>query len=179
MIAIRLATTRMADLVDLIIEDPRWQGLDPPLSDIATQACELALGACDLTRSDFEISLLACDDARIRALNGTFRDKDSATNVLSWPAADLSAETPGGAPAMPQPLPHDMPHLLGDIAIAYDVVAAEAEAGNMPITQHLRHLIVHATLHLLGYDHENDADALRMEDLERKTLVNAGFPDPY
>ena len=68
---------------------------------------------------------------------------------------------------------------LGDIAIAWDTCAREAAEAGKPLEEHLTHLIVHATLHLLGYDHENDADAELMENLESTILVDMGFPDPY
>ncbi len=107
------------------------------------------------------ISILLTDDASIRELNADFRGKDTPTNVLSFPAA-ASAR----------------PH-LGDIALAYGVCAREAEAQQKPLAHHLMHLTVHGVLHLLGYDHESDAEAEAMEGVERAILSKLGVPDPY
>ena len=113
-----------------------------------------------------ELSLLFCDDAEIRTLNARWRERDSATNVLSFPAADLA---PGEAP----------PPLLGDIAIACETVAREAALEGKPFDHHLMHLMVHGILHLLGYDHLDDDEAQVMEDLERAVLDDLDIPDPY
>lgn len=156
------------DTVEVILEDPRWAGLNlEMLAQTAIHAVQVRLGV-----DQPEISVLACDDARIAVLNAEFRDKPSATNVLSWPAQDL---TP---PDLPQPDP-DGATELGDIAIAYDTCAREAEAQDKPIDHHLTHLLVHATLHLLGYDHQTDSDATLMEGLEVEILGNLGISNPY
>lgn len=167
----------MPDLVDLVIEDARWAGHDLPA--LAERAARAALAAAGIAPGDFEISLLACDDARIATLNTEFRGKAGATNVLSWPAFDLFAQTDGGAPARDIPADPHGPTSLGDIAIAYDTVMAEAEQGAIAPADHISHLVLHACLHLLGYDHETDADATRMEELEAKTLVSMGLTAPY
>ncbi|MEM9871609.1 MAG: rRNA maturation RNase YbeY [Pseudomonadota bacterium] len=160
--------------IDILIEDDRWvqAGL--------TVLAETALGAVldDQGLSGAEISLLACDDARITALNADFRDKPSPTNVLSWPETDLAPDADGAAPAAPQPDP-DGTLPLGDIAIAYDTCAREAGAQGKPFAHHVTHLLVHGTLHLLGYDHLRPQDAARMEALEVKILGKLGVPDPY
>ncbi|WP_415921586.1 rRNA maturation RNase YbeY [Tateyamaria sp. SN6-1] len=128
--------------------------------------------------SGIEVSVLGCDDARITVLNGTFREKPKPTNVLSWPEADLAPGTDGADPQAPAPGP-DGTHTLGDIAIAYDTCAREAEAQGKPFADHVTHLLVHGTLHLLGYDHMRPRDAARMEALEVKILGKLGVPDPY
>ena len=112
-----------------------------------------------------EVSLLLSGDAEVRAMNARWRGQDKATNVLSFPAArpDGLAE---GAP-------------LGDIALAYETLAREAEAGGVPLADHYRHLVAHGFLHLIGYDHETDEDAERMEALETRILARLGVPDPY
>ena len=140
---------------------------------------DLARGACHATLahlgigSGHEIALLACDDARIAGLNANFRRKFGATNVLSWPSAERGAAGDGGAPSLPEDAE------LGDIAIAYDTCAAEAHAAGKSVANHATHLIVHGTLHLLGYDHERDGDAALMERLERDILAGMGLSDPY
>lgn len=160
--------------VDLIIEDPRWD--DAGLQPLAQRAVVAALAGIGLDAAAFEVSLLACDDARIAVLNADFRQKGQPTNVLSWPGAERGAAQDGGTPAMPQ-LPMDME--LGDIAIAYDTCMAEASAGAIPFDHHVIHLLIHGTLHLLGYDHIRDGDAALMEGLETEILGKLDIPDPY
>lgn len=149
--------------LDVVLEDARWTVLEP----LARRAIPAALGHLNLTADDLELAVMGCDDARIATLNTEFRGKPTPTNVLSWPAADLN---PGDAPQDPE---------LGDIAIAFDTCAREAADQGKPFEDHVTHLLVHATLHLLGYDHENDAEAAQMEHLEVEILGNLGLPDPY
>lgn len=158
--------------VDCIIEDGRWTDIDG-LAQIATDAVFERLG---LEPSIFEVSLLACDDARITALNADFRDKPAATNVLSWPSDERAAAIDGEMPEPPQPGPDQE---LGDIAIAYDTCAREASEAGKTTRDHTLHLLVHGTLHLLGFDHERDRDATLMEGLETEILGKLGIRDPY
>lgn len=167
----------MSDVVDLIVEDDRWDALD--LEALAAAAAELALSAAGIATRDVEIAVLACDDARIRTLNSDFRGKDKATNVLSWPALDLFPDTPGAPPLTDIPAEPGGPVSLGDIAIAWETVAAEAADGGVPLADHVLHLLLHGCLHLLGYDHQTDADAERMESLEIAALASRGVPSPY
>ena len=101
-----------------------------------------------------------------RRLNRTYRGLDRATNVLSFPAGGA-----GRAPGEPAP--------LGDLAICAALVAREARAQRKRQAEHWAHMVVHGTLHLLGYDHERGPDALRMERRERRVLARLGFADPY
>ncbi len=167
----------MPDLVDVLTEDERW--LDHGLDDLAQDMCAATLTRLGLDPAQFEISLLGCDDARIAALNGDFRDKPGATNVLSWPAVERASQTPGGPPDLPAPNPDGPPQELGDIAIAFETCLAEAETAGKGFGQHVAHLIVHGTLHLLGYDHIVQQDAALMEGLEQQILATVGHPDPY
>ena len=121
---------------------------------------------------------MACDDVRITQLNSDFRTKPKATNVLSWNETDLSPEEAAAHPHSPVSDP-DGTVSLGDIAIAYDTCAREAAEQNKPMVDHVIHLIVHGTLHLLGYDHVRDLDATLMEALEVEILGNLGVSDPY
>ena len=161
-------------LTEVMIEDDRWRAAR--LEALAERAAVATLAHLGLDPDAFDISILGCDDARIAVLNDDFREKPQATNVLSWPGHERAPETPGAVPDLPQPGPESD---LGDIAIAYDTCAAEASAGNKPLADHVTHLIIHAVLHLLGYDHIRDQDATLMEATEVAILGKLGLPDPY
>ena len=167
----------MEPLVDTVLEDPRWgeTGL-PDLAETAARACLAELG---LPADGFALCVMGCDDARIAVLNADFRGKPQPTNVLSWPSDERGAETPGASPARPEPGPPDDPEVLGDIAIAYETCRDEAIAGGKAMADHVRHLIVHGVLHLLGYDHTCDEDADLMEGLEVRILARLGVANPY
>jgi probable rRNA maturation factor len=160
--------------VDCIIEDPRWADID--FETLAETASDAAFARLGLEPTVFEISLLACDDKRIAILNEDFRAKATPTNVLSWPSDERAAMNPGEMPVLPSPGPDAE---IGDIAIAYDTCAREAAEQKKPLNNHVIHLIIHGTLHLLGFDHENEPDAALMEGLETEILGNLGLPDPY
>ena len=152
--------------IDIAVEAGGWPDEDA-LRKLAAQAAgavfaELAQAASPET----ELSLLFTDDAHIRVLNRDWRAKDKPTNVLSFPVMPVA---PGGA----------VPPMLGDIALGFETVAAEAALEGKPFDHHLVHLIVHGLLHLLGHDHEDDAQAEAMEALERAALARLAIPDPY
>ena len=116
--------------------------------------------------SDSEVSVKFTSDEEVRELNRTWRGKDRPTNVLSFPMAD-----PGELASA---------QLLGDVVLAHGICADEAAARGVAIEAHAAHLLVHGTLHLLGYDHEtSDADAEEMEEVERRALAALGISDPY
>jgi probable rRNA maturation factor len=160
--------------VDCVIEDLRWADVDFQI--LVGTASDAALGRLGLEPSMFEISVLACDDTKIATLNADFRAKAQPTNVLSWPSENRTATTPGDMPMIPS---QEADTEIGDIAIAYDTCAREAKEQGKPFQDHVTHLIVHGTLHLLGFDHENEPDAALMEGLETEILGNLGLPDPY
>jgi len=162
--------------IELNIKDERWAALD--LDALVARSCGAALGHLGLGPDVCEISILASDDAAIAGLNADFRGKPSPTNVLSWPAQDLAAQTDGASPAPPRPDPFGEIE-LGDIALAYETCAREAAAGAKPLADHVTHLVVHGLLHLLGYDHIRDHDATLMEGLEITILGKLGLDDPY
>lgn len=167
----------MTPLVDLVIEDDRWNTV--PLEDLAERAAQATLATLGLPAQGYEIALLACDDARIADLNRQFRSKPAPTNVLSWPSWDLGAEHDGDHPDhAPDGDPND-PEPLGDIALSYDTCAQEAQQQDKTFADHLTHLVVHSTLHLLGYDHIRDKDAAMMEEIEIRILAMLGVADPY
>jgi len=167
----------MAELVDTLIEDARWAGADLPA--VAERAARAALTGVGLRPEGFLISLMGCDDARIAGLNADFRGKPQPTNVLSWPSEDHVAAVVGGSPDVPAPGPDADPHSLGDIAIAWETCQREAAEQGKTLVDHVTHLVVHAVLHLLGYDHVEDEDAALMEAIEVRTLASLGVSDPY
>lgn len=156
--------------IDIVIEDDRWASLQ--LDALAKRAFEAASGHLGLAE-DAEAVILACDDERIAALNADFRDKSAATNVLSWPSAERGSLDAGGPPFPPDETE------LGDIAIAYDTCAREAQEQGKAMDAHVAHLLVHGLLHLLGYDHVDEKDAALMEGLEVEILGKLGLSDPY
>lgn len=162
--------------LECLIEDERWTTVNLPA--LAGMAADAALARVGLDPSKCEISLLACDDARIAQLNSEFRGKATPTNVLSWPVNDLAAKNDGQPPNLPGPDPEGVME-LGDVAIAFETCVKEAEAAGKPLHDHATHLIVHGVLHLLGYDHVRDQDATLMEGLESEILGILGLNDPY
>ena len=117
---------------------------------------------------DAELVIRVVDEAESRALNREYRGKDKPTNVLSFPF-----EAPPGVPA------EELGDLLGDLVMCAPVIIREAsEQGKSP-QSHWAHMTVHGTLHLLGYDHQTDQEAGRMEALETRILAELGFPCPY
>jgi probable rRNA maturation factor len=136
---------------------------------VIKRAIAAAAEIADAAVSNAELAVMLTDDAGIRTLNSNWRGIDKPTNVLSFPA--LQPTGPSGF--------DDQPRMLGDIAIAYETTRREADDEQKPFDHHLSHLAVHGFLHLIGYDHENDADADAMESLETKILAQLDIPDPY
>lgn len=165
------------DLVETLIEDARWEAFGLPA--LAERASRAALAELGLPAVGFQISLMGCDDTRIAGLNADFRGRPQPTNVLSWPSEERAADIPGGMPDLPEPGLAEDPESLGDIAIAWDTCAREAAAAGKPMEDHVTHLVVHGVLHLLGFDHLEDADAARMEGTEVRILASLGLSDPY
>ena len=114
-----------------------------------------------------EVSVRIVDAGEMRALNRDYRGKDRPTNVLSFPAGDLDG------------LPDDEPEPLGDIVVCASVVRDESAGQGKAIRDHWAHMLVHGALHLMGYDHEAEADAQAMEALETRILAAHGVDDPY
>lgn len=170
-------TATMEPLVETLTEDPRWEAFG--LADLGERVGRAVLADQGLPAEGFLVSLLGCSDARIAGLNADFRGRPQPTNVLSWPSQERAAATDGGAPLRPQAGPAGMPEELGDIAIAWETCAREAEEQGKPMADHVTHLLVHGMLHLLGYDHLRDADAALMEATEVRILAGLGLADPY
>jgi probable rRNA maturation factor len=164
----RLIMPQTAPTTEVVIASESWQG-EPEAEAVIQRAIAEASALAEADVGNAELAVMLTDDASIRTLNKQFRGIDRATNVLSFPAPE-----PGGASGEGA-----APPALGDIAIAYETLRREADAEQKPFTHHLSHLAVHGFLHLLGYDHETDADADVMEALETKILARLGIPDPY
>lgn len=165
------------ELVETVIEDTRWGDFGLPA--LAERAGRAALAGVGLPSEGFVVSLMGCDDARIATLNADFRGKPQPTNVLSWPSEERAAEVAGEMPDLPEPGDADDPESLGDIAVAWETCAREAQDQGKPMADHVTHLIVHGVLHLLGHDHVEEADAAVMEGLEVRILASLGVSDPY
>ena len=161
---------RRADAMppDVVIEDDRWGSAN--LDDLALRALIALQVWLAITG---EIVVMGCDDDRIAALNADFRGKPQPTNVLSWPSVEHLPHAPGEIPVLPDT------EELGDIAISYETCLGEANAAGIPFDHHVMHLLIHAGLHLVGYDHETDPDAETMQAAERSVLETLSIPDPY
>lgn len=150
--------------LDIVVESGGWDR-SGAIEALARSAAEAAADAAASPDEALAATLLLADDETVRGLNRTWRGKDSATNVLSFPAD------------MP-PLPGEPRH-LGDVALAYETLVREAEAEGKPLRDHVAHLVVHGVLHLLGQDHGTDAEAEAMERAETAVLATLGIADPY
>jgi probable rRNA maturation factor len=151
--------------LDFAVESDLWAGL-PEAEALAGAALAVAEKlAGKKLHPEAEVSLVLTDDATIRALNKNWRKIDKATNVLSFPAADLKklAQSP----------------LLGDIILSFETLAREAAEESKTLDDHYSHLTIHGFLHLLGFDHETVAEAEEMEALEINILAALNIADPY
>lgn len=146
-------------MIEVEVEATEWTDALEDVEAIVERAAMLARGDAAGT-----VVVLLTDDATVRDLNRSFRDRDRPTNVLSFPAAAM--------PGLAVPP-------LGDIVLAYGVCAAEAGAQGKLLRDHLMHLVVHGVLHLRGRDHEDDTEAEAMELEERTVLARLGIADPY
>lgn len=143
-------------MIEVEIEADDWLSVLPEAETVVARAAVAALGTVS-----GDVVVLLTDDAAVQDLNARFRERDRPTNVLSFPAPESAA-----------------PH-LGDLVLAFGVCRDEAEAQGKTLADHLSHLTVHGVLHLLGRDHEDDAEAEAMEAEERTILAGLGVKDPY
>ncbi len=153
-------------IVSIDVEDESWSAL-VDLENLAHQAVNAALAAAGRDLTGYETALLFTDDAAIAEISAAWRGKDAPTNVLSFPMPD------------DMPLPEGEPRPLGDIVLAFGVIAREAAEQSKTLRDHTVHLIVHGTLHLLGHDHETEEEAEEMEQLETGILKGLGISNPY
>ena len=153
--------------IDILTQSPLWERI-PQAPEVARRALGAMASDADMAgvlRDGGEICLTLTDDAAIAALNREWRGKDMPTNVLSFPA-----------PSHPGP---QGPRFFGDIVLAFETVAREAQEQDKEFDAHMAHLVVHGALHLLGHDHVDDEEAERMEALETRILAAIGIADPY
>ena len=143
----------MTALIDILVQAKGW----PDCAALSARAIAAAAAQLDGPREG-ELSLVLSDDLQIRALNREYRDKDKATNVLSFPQTGP---------------------LLGDIILARETIAREAQDKNISFEAHVTHLIMHGWLHLQGFDHQTDAAAQEMESIEIAALAVLGIDNPY
>ena len=142
-----------------------WQARYGAVADTVTRAALAVLADQGMGQDEaYEISIVLADDDFVRDLNRQYRNIDRPTNVLSFPADDGDGLGPC---------------LLGDVILAYETVQREADAAGKPMLDHVSHLIIHGALHLLGFDHEDEQEAIEMEAIETAILARLGVADPY
>ena len=147
-------------LCEVRVEHKGWADCEP--AELAERCAQAVRAAFPDT--PFPASILFTDNAEMQALNARYRDRDKPTNVLSFPAGK------GVAPDQP---------FLGDIALGFEICRDEAARHGVSLSAHAAHLLIHGMLHLIGYDHETDEDAVLMQTEERAILVTMGIADPY
>ncbi len=152
--------------LDILHEAGDWSRLGERDALIAAAARALASDRRFATHAPAEACVALSDDETVRTLNAQFRGQDKPTNVLSFPAPE-SFGAPGPCAA------------LGDIVLAQETLEREAADQGVSVAHHLQHLVVHGLLHLLGFDHETDADADEMEGIEIAVLASLGIANPY
>lgn len=159
-----MADNRAIDL-DIVVEDPRWSDTLMNAQALAEKAVDAGYKQAGFSETA-SICVLLADDAQVQVLNRDYRGKDSPTNVLSFPSSEM--------PAIP-----GEPRALGDIALAYETLVREADEADRSLTDHFLHLIIHASLHLIGYTHNAEQEAESMEALEIAALAGLGVSNPY
>jgi probable rRNA maturation factor len=169
---IGMLTAPAQNAVEITVAVPcgAWLTACPDADSLAEAATRAALAAECKERADRPVlvGIVLTDDSEQRGLNRAYRGKDSSTNVLSFAMSDPDEPAPPGAPV-----------LLGDVVLAYETVAREAAEQRKPLPDHLSHLVLHGVLHLIGFDHESDAEAAIMEAREIEILATLGVPAPY
>jgi probable rRNA maturation factor len=154
--------------LDIVIEDadqPLWQAFGN-VEALVGRAAEAVAAHPRLKLDNAEAALALSSDAAVKELNTTYRQQPKATNVLSFPAPRM-------------PTPRGAPRFLGDIVLAAETIEREAKDLGIPLANHFQHLVVHGTLHLLGFDHETEAEAQVMEGLEIEILRTLDIENPY
>jgi probable rRNA maturation factor len=174
---------RPAPTIDIVVASELWKTQRDAKTILRRSIAEAAMA---VSTTEGELAVVLTNDKAIRALNRDWRRKDTATNVLSFPAKNPAkkpsksrskkpSKTLGSKPRAAR----ETPCLLGDIVIAFETTEREARAEQKPFAHHLAHLAVHGFLHLVGYDHVADDEANVMEGLETAILARLDVPNPY
>ena len=158
----------------LHVQGGGWQNCLPAVETFVSETALAVLSLEWAEASPTELSVVLAEDAFVQELNITYRDQSKPTNVLSFPALE-------GDPGRETSCAGNAPVLLGDVVLAFETCVLEAQVLDAvtPFADHARHLLVHGILHLLGYDHEDDFDAKRMEAREARILDEFGVANPY
>lgn len=163
----------MTDIfVDINLDNEDWQNKIDDIEILINKVITLSILESNLPKhiTQVEISVMLTDDASIRELNKEYRNIDKATNVLSFPDFDINRKNIKEVPEE---------FMAGDIAISLDTIEREASEQGKSLKNHFCHMMIHGTLHLMGYDHIDDDDASEMEGLETKILSDMGIDNPY
>jgi len=175
--------------ITVMLESPKWEVNIPKIHDTILQLLQETLHVLEQEKQRIPffggITYLFTDDAQIQELNNQFRHKNKPTNVLSFPTHSLeelddmmSRPTITSVSGTSQDLSRP-PLMLGDVALAFETIMRESTEQNKPFRDHLSHLMLHGTLHLLGYDHEEEDERALMESLEITILKNLHIDNPY
>lgn len=154
-------------VIEISIKHKAWQTTLPKASHIVKQAVQSALAVTPRPEAD-ELAVILANDTLLKSLNKEFRGIDKATNVLSFSYIEPKKTNKS-----------NLSKMLGDIIISLDTARSEAKMEKIGLKAHVSHLVIHGVLHLMGYDHELDSDALIMEKLEIQALKRIGFKNPY
>jgi len=158
--------SRLRLALERVDDDGDWANFGP-VDDLIAAVGRVLGEAPELSASlPASAAIALSSNAAVRRLNAAYRGKDSPTNVLSFAAPPLG-------------IPTDAPRALGDVVLALETLVEEAATAGIPPDHHFQHLLIHGLLHLVGYDHEAEAEAERMEALETALLARLGIPDPY
>lgn len=150
--------------IKIAIEDERWHSAIDNIEAITDESIQAVFEYCNI-KYESEVSIVFANNDFVQPLNRDYRGKDKPTNVLSFPQSDDDH-------TVPTPL-------LGDIILAYETINTEAKEHDKSFSDHTRHLLIHGTLHLLGYDHETDNEAEEMEAIEIEILQKFDIKNPY
>ncbi len=164
----------------VMMGEPAWRTALPQAADVIDRVLQAASArALPESKLAATVSVALLNDAEVRRLNRDYRAQDKATNVLSFPALETTALAAFKSGRMPAGMPVGAEVELGDIVLALETVTAEAAAHGKTVADHVRHLLAHGFLHLLGYDHDQEAAAELMEAAEADILAALGVADPY
>lgn len=155
-------------IIEVAVEEGSWNQAVTGIDEFCGRIVNAALNGSGVAlKPNGEISLLLTDDAQLRTLNEQYRGQDKPTNVLAFPGDSPGQAALGDA------------WLIGDIALAFQTLEREALEQAKPFSAHMAHLLIHGTLHLLGFDHDTDEQANHMEQTEIRIMNDLGYPDPY